>query len=176
MRRTGVGTLVVVDDERRLLGLLTARDLRFVDDAGTVAERMTPRDRLVVREGRDRQRRPPKRSMRDAQDQEAAARRRATARLIGLVTADGSAEAGAAAVRDARRSRPPARRRRDRRQGRLPRARRGAAARRRRRHRHRHRPRALGGDGPRHRGVPQAVRRHRADRRQRRHRRRRRAS
>jgi IMP dehydrogenase len=51
MRRTGVGTLVVIDDSRRLLGLLTARDLRFVDTAGTVAERMTPRDRLIVREG-----------------------------------------------------------------------------------------------------------------------------
>jgi len=51
MRRTGVGTLVVVDESRRLLGLLTARDLRFVDIAGTVAERMTPRDRLIVREG-----------------------------------------------------------------------------------------------------------------------------
>jgi IMP dehydrogenase len=51
MRRTGIGTLVVVDESRRLLGLLTARDLRFVDTPGTVAERMTPRDRLVVREG-----------------------------------------------------------------------------------------------------------------------------
>jgi IMP dehydrogenase len=51
MRRTGVGTLVVVNGERLLLGLLTARDLRFVDGAGTVADRMTPRDRLVVREG-----------------------------------------------------------------------------------------------------------------------------
>jgi IMP dehydrogenase len=51
MRRTGVGTLVVIDESRRLLGLLTARDLRFMDTAGIVAERMTPRDRLVVREG-----------------------------------------------------------------------------------------------------------------------------
>ena len=51
MRRTGIGTLVVIDDSRRLLGLLTARDLRFVETASTVAERMTPRDRLVVREG-----------------------------------------------------------------------------------------------------------------------------
>jgi len=51
MRRTGVGTLVVIDDSRRLLGLLTARDLRFVETAGTVTERMTPRDRLIVREG-----------------------------------------------------------------------------------------------------------------------------
>jgi IMP dehydrogenase len=51
MRRTGVGTLVVIDESRRLLGVLTARDLRFVDTTGTVAERMTPRERLVVREG-----------------------------------------------------------------------------------------------------------------------------
>ena len=51
MRRTRVGTLVVVDGARRLLGLLTTRDLRFAGMAGTVADRMTPRDRLVVREG-----------------------------------------------------------------------------------------------------------------------------
>ena len=51
MRRTGVGTLVVTDVNRRLMGLLTARDLRFVDDAGAVRDRMTPRERLVVREG-----------------------------------------------------------------------------------------------------------------------------
>ena len=51
MRRTGVGTLVVIDENRRLLGLLRARDLRFVETAGTVTERMTPRDRLFVREG-----------------------------------------------------------------------------------------------------------------------------
>jgi IMP dehydrogenase len=49
MRRTGVGTLVVVDDSGRVAGLLTTRDLRFVDRAGTVADRMTPRERLVVR-------------------------------------------------------------------------------------------------------------------------------
>ncbi|HEU4693690.1 MAG TPA: IMP dehydrogenase [Vicinamibacterales bacterium] len=51
MQRTGVGTLVVVDESRRLTGLLTTRDLRFADHARTVADRMTPRDRLVVREG-----------------------------------------------------------------------------------------------------------------------------
>lgn len=49
MRRTGVGTLAVVDDGRRLAGLLTTRDLRFVDPKGaSVADRMTPRDRLVT--------------------------------------------------------------------------------------------------------------------------------
>jgi IMP dehydrogenase len=52
MRETGVGTLVVVDDRRRLQGLLTTRDLRFVDRTqGTVASRMTPRERLVVQRG-----------------------------------------------------------------------------------------------------------------------------
>jgi IMP dehydrogenase len=52
MRRTGVGTLVVVDPNGLLEGLLTTRDLRFTS-AGTgetVAARMTPRERLVVRE------------------------------------------------------------------------------------------------------------------------------
>jgi IMP dehydrogenase len=51
MRRTGVGTLVVVDGNRRVVGLLTTRDLRFAGSGGTVAGRMTPRERLVVREG-----------------------------------------------------------------------------------------------------------------------------
>jgi IMP dehydrogenase len=52
MSRSRVGTLVVVDAGRRLLGLLTERDLRFVDGAGaTVADRMTPFDRLVVHRG-----------------------------------------------------------------------------------------------------------------------------
>ncbi len=51
MRRTGVGTLVVIDEARRVQGLLTTRDLRFADLAGTVASRMTPRDRLIVHVG-----------------------------------------------------------------------------------------------------------------------------
>jgi IMP dehydrogenase len=51
MRRTGVGTLVVVDDARRVIGLLTTRDLRFTGTVGTVADRMTPHARLVLREG-----------------------------------------------------------------------------------------------------------------------------
>src|SRR3954471_1627995 len=52
MRTTGVGTLVVVDSRGRLQGLLTSRDLRFVDRSqGTVASRMTPRDRLIVQRG-----------------------------------------------------------------------------------------------------------------------------
>ena len=51
MRTTGVGTLVVVDERRRVLGLLTTRDLRFAGPSGTVASRMTPRDRLIVHTG-----------------------------------------------------------------------------------------------------------------------------
>jgi IMP dehydrogenase len=51
MRRTGVGTLVVVDDTGRVAGLLTTRDLRFAGSTGTVSERMTPGERLVVRQG-----------------------------------------------------------------------------------------------------------------------------
>jgi len=52
MRRTGVGTLVVVDEARRVAGLLTTRDLRFADLDGRVADRMTPRAALVVSEQR----------------------------------------------------------------------------------------------------------------------------
>jgi IMP dehydrogenase len=46
-RRLGVTGLVVVDAERRPLGILTARDLR-ADDGGTVASAMTPAERLVT--------------------------------------------------------------------------------------------------------------------------------
>jgi IMP dehydrogenase len=52
MSRSRVGTLVVVDERRRLLGLLTERDLRFVTAGDlTVADRMTPLDQLVVHRG-----------------------------------------------------------------------------------------------------------------------------
>jgi IMP dehydrogenase len=52
MRKRRMGTLVVVDDKRRLKGLLTERDIRFVPaDQGTVAERMTPVEALVTGEG-----------------------------------------------------------------------------------------------------------------------------
>jgi IMP dehydrogenase len=51
MERTGVGTLVVVDAARHLTGLLTERDVRFVASSARVGERMTPRDKLVVRTG-----------------------------------------------------------------------------------------------------------------------------
>jgi IMP dehydrogenase len=49
MRSRRVGTLVVMDDQRRLKGLLTERDVRFVAaDVGTVATRMTPVEQLVI--------------------------------------------------------------------------------------------------------------------------------
>lgn len=51
MERTRVGTLMVVDGGHRLTGLLTERDLRFAKDDATVADRMTPRDRLIVHVG-----------------------------------------------------------------------------------------------------------------------------
>jgi IMP dehydrogenase len=52
MSRSRVGTLVVVDARRRLKGLLTERDLRFVRGEGLrVSDRMTPVDRLVVHKG-----------------------------------------------------------------------------------------------------------------------------
>jgi IMP dehydrogenase len=53
MQRTGVGTLVVVDENRRVAGLLTTRDLRFIgrNEPASVADRMTPLERLVVRSG-----------------------------------------------------------------------------------------------------------------------------
>jgi IMP dehydrogenase len=51
MEDTGVGTLVVVDEQRRLQGLLTERDVRFVSGQLRVAERMTLRRNLVVHVG-----------------------------------------------------------------------------------------------------------------------------
>ena len=51
MQRTGVGTLVVVDGARKLRGLLTARDVRFVSGQRRVSDRMTPLDNLVVHSG-----------------------------------------------------------------------------------------------------------------------------
>jgi IMP dehydrogenase len=52
MLRSRVGTLVVVDGARKLVGLLTERDIRFLaDSTARVAERMTPRDQLVLHEG-----------------------------------------------------------------------------------------------------------------------------
>jgi len=52
MHHARIGTLVVVDEDGRLAGLLTERDVRFVGDQVTVRDRMTPRQRLVVHAGR----------------------------------------------------------------------------------------------------------------------------
>jgi IMP dehydrogenase len=52
MRRRRAGTLVVVDAARRLKGLLTERDVRFVDTSdATVASRMTPVAALITGAG-----------------------------------------------------------------------------------------------------------------------------
>ena len=52
MSRSRVGTLVVVNGDRKLEGLLTERDLRFVRSSTLrVADRMTPVADLVVHEG-----------------------------------------------------------------------------------------------------------------------------
>jgi len=51
MRRLGVGTLVVVDGQNKLKGLLTERDIRFVGGTTPVEARMTSLDRLVLHEG-----------------------------------------------------------------------------------------------------------------------------
>ena len=51
MEQTRVGTLAVVDEEGRLTGLLTERDVRFVSPDMLVCERMTPRKHLIVHTG-----------------------------------------------------------------------------------------------------------------------------
>ena len=51
MRGTRIGSLAVVDENRRLVGLLTERDVRFVPPDVRVSDRMTPREKLVVHVG-----------------------------------------------------------------------------------------------------------------------------
>ncbi len=51
MHRSRVGTLVVVDGQGKLRGILTERDTRFVTEDAPVATRMTPLDHLVLHEG-----------------------------------------------------------------------------------------------------------------------------
>src|SRR3954447_15898029 len=46
--RLGVSGLLVVDGDGQLAGILTTRDLRAGEGAGTVADHMTPLDRLVT--------------------------------------------------------------------------------------------------------------------------------
>ena len=166
MERTGVGTLVVVDAERRLTVSLTRTDVRFVPGDARLAERMTARDswchqsRLVARR---------RTADDDAQGQEASARQRRRNRA-GPHHGQGSAEASAASLRHQRSQRPPARRRRRRRHRRLSRTGHRGAAGRSGRAGHRYRPRTLAGDGTGDRRDSPAVRRRGARRRERRHR------
>jgi IMP dehydrogenase len=52
MRRSRVGTLVVMDEAHRLQGLLTERDVRFITQTDVrVADRMTPVERLTIHKG-----------------------------------------------------------------------------------------------------------------------------
>jgi IMP dehydrogenase len=51
MERSRVRTLVVVGGERKLRGLLTDRDVRFVPRSVRVSDRMTPLQSLVLHEG-----------------------------------------------------------------------------------------------------------------------------
>ncbi len=51
MDSSRVGTLVVIDSDRKLLGLLTQRDVRFVPRTERVRERMTPAGQLVTQQG-----------------------------------------------------------------------------------------------------------------------------
>lgn len=48
MAKNKVGSLVVVDEDNKLAGILSSRDMRFVEDGSFVSERMTPVDRLVT--------------------------------------------------------------------------------------------------------------------------------
>jgi IMP dehydrogenase len=48
MGRWGISGLPVVDGEKKLLGIITRRDLQFTPDSLPVSERMTPWERLVV--------------------------------------------------------------------------------------------------------------------------------
>ena len=167
MERTGVGTLVVVDASRRLNGLLTERDVRFVPGETRVADRMTPRDALVVHAGPI--------SLEEAERLMVARKIKklplvdGDGALLGLITAKDLVKQRRHPFATRDDAGPAARGGRRRRDGRLPRARRRAAARRRRRARHRHRARPLGRDGARDRRDPRAVRRRRARGRQRRH-------
>ncbi len=122
MARSRVGTLVVVDEGGRLLGLLTERDLRFADDSRLqVSDRMTPLAQLVVYQGTPTA---------DEAERVMVERKvkklplvNADGVLQGLITAKDLIAPTASPVRDARRTGPPDGRRRDRRNRRLPRTR-----------------------------------------------------
>ncbi len=48
LRRHGISGMPVVDEQHRLLGMVTSRDLRFERDEARVRDVMTPRERLVT--------------------------------------------------------------------------------------------------------------------------------
>lgn len=48
MRRHDIDGLLVTTEDRRLLGILTARDLRYADDRALIRDRMTPGPRLIT--------------------------------------------------------------------------------------------------------------------------------
>jgi len=48
MQSHTVSGLPVVDESNRLLGIITSRDILFASDDATVAERMTPRSRMIT--------------------------------------------------------------------------------------------------------------------------------
>ena len=140
MERTGVGTLAVVDARRRLKGLLTERDVRFVRSESPVAERMTPRERLVVHTGSDLARR--RRAVMTAHKIKKLPLVNADGTVLGLITAKDLINHRGIPLPRAT-SGPAARRGRGGRDRRLSRAGRRGAAGGRRRARHRHRARAL---------------------------------
>lgn len=47
-RKGGVKSLLVIDEHRKLLGMITGKDLEFVDDSALVNTLMTPLERLIV--------------------------------------------------------------------------------------------------------------------------------
>ena len=96
MLRSRVGTLVVVDGARKLAGLLTERDIRFLTRTAPVAERMTPRDQLVLHEGDLSL--PEAERLMVARKVKKLPLVRSGGTLIGLITAQRSAPAAAAPV------------------------------------------------------------------------------
>lgn len=52
MKKWGISGLLVVDDERHLLGIISRRDVLFEEEVKRVGDVMTPRSRLIVAERR----------------------------------------------------------------------------------------------------------------------------
>jgi IMP dehydrogenase len=47
MKEKGVHSILVVDSENKLLGIVTSRDLRFIENGSKVSSIMTPREKLI---------------------------------------------------------------------------------------------------------------------------------